>query len=239
MRYGCGLLALLLCLSVASCQKKPEPPRVTGETQYPPQTTLRWAEPVSPLARPAPEQLPAGFVQTASSEREETVSHVMLHFMSAVGINAQKPYDWAALATIFAQSQTSAHYVIDRNGMIYALVPENRAAWHAGKGEWQGDSRYTNRMNQYAIGIELLAIGSQQDMAKYLTAQQYDALRKEDVGFTTAQYLALDRLLADILERNPGITADRQHILGHDEYTARKNDPGELFDWGRLTVIST
>ncbi len=27
---------------------------------------------------------------------------------------------------------------------------------------------------------------------------------------------------------------DREHIIGHSEYSALKTDPGELFDWERV-----
>ena len=30
------------------------------------------------------------------------------------------------------------------------------------------------------------------------------------------------------------IPLDRQHVIGHEEYNPKKNDPGELFDWSRI-----
>ena len=52
-------------------------------------------------------------------------------------------------------------------------------------------------------------------------------------GFTEAQYDALIPLVKDICSRN-GIEADREHIIGHQEYSPAKTDPGSLFDWERL-----
>jgi hypothetical protein len=45
----------------------------------------------------------------------------------------------------------SAHYLIDKSGRIYQLVPDDRAAWHAGFAEWHGEMA----INARSIGIEL------------------------------------------------------------------------------------
>jgi N-acetyl-anhydromuramyl-L-alanine amidase AmpD len=111
-------------------------------------------------------------------------------------------------------------------------VPEQRVAWHAGKGSF-GEEKYENSLNKYSIGIELLAIGSKNDMKQYLTSRQYNSIPKHLIGYTDAQYEALSALISDIIERWD-IPADRQHIIGHDEYNPNKSDPGELFDWERL-----
>lgn len=76
----------------------------------------------------------------------------------------------------------STHYIIDRQGQIYRLIPEERAAWHAGKGTWGQDERYTNRMNQYAIGIELLGMGTQEEMRIYVTEEEYASLNPDWIG---------------------------------------------------------
>ena len=110
---------------------------------------------------------------------------------------------------------------------------EDRVAWHAGKGEWANDEKYTNKMNHYAIGIEIAAIGSQKDMGIYLTEEEYAALDDRFKGFSDAQYDALKLLVEDICARYD-IPADRDHVIGHQDYSPSKNDPGELFDWSRI-----
>ena len=40
-------------------------------------------------------------------------------------------------------------------------------------------------------------------------------------------------LVSDICERN-GIPCDREHIIGHSDYSATRTDPGELFDFGMI-----
>lgn len=168
-----------------------------------------------------------------SLDREIRPMYIMLHFCSAVVIDRKDPYNMALVRDNFIKNGVDTNYIIDRDGTIYCYVPEDRLAYHAGKGSYAGDASLTDNMNRYAIGIELLAIGSQKDMSGYLTADEYAALDPALIGYTDAQYDALKALIADICQRN-NISADKHHILGHDEYTQRKTDPGELFDWERV-----
>ena len=165
--------------------------------------------------------------------REYAPEFVMVHFTSAVVTNREDPYDQAALRALFVENEVSTHYLIRRDGTILCMVPEDRVAWHAGAGEWLGDEKYTNTMNEYAIGIELAAIGSEADMEKYLPAGVYGQLEESQLGFTDAQYDSLRALVTDLCERYR-IPMDRAHVIGHDAYSPEKHDPGELFDWNRL-----
>ncbi len=167
-----------------------------------------------------------------SWEREFPPEFVVIHFTSNVVNDRANPYDMTAIRKIFEDGEVSIHYIIDRGGEVYCYIPEDRAAWHAGRGEW-ADEKYTDNMNRYSIGVELLAVGSSRDMASYLHEWEYDALEPEDIGFTDAQYEALAALVRDICERN-NIPLDRDHIIGHGEYSPTKTDPGELFDWERI-----
>ena len=88
-------------------------------------------------------------------------------------------------------------------------------------------------MNQYAIGIELVGMGSQADMAIYMTKSEYNAIDDSLKGFTPEQYASLKLLVEDICQRND-IPMDREHVIGHQEYAEQKTDPGELFDWTQL-----
>ena len=88
-------------------------------------------------------------------------------------------------------------------------------------------------MNLYSIGIELVGVGSAEDMSLYMTKAEYNKLDKSLLGFTDAQYSALSALVTDICKRN-AIPMDREHIIGHEDYSAQRNDPGDLFDWSRL-----
>jgi len=105
----------------------------------------------------------------------------------------------------------SAHFMIDREGNIYDLVPLPHKAWHAGTSEWDG-KKYCNN---WMIGIELIADNKS--------------------GYTSEQYLALDRLTEE-LRMNYNIPWD--NIVGHEDIApGRKTDPGELFDWDRYRLL--
>ena len=168
-----------------------------------------------------------------SWEREYAPEFIMIHFTSAVVEHPDDPYNMSYIRQTFVDYELSIHYVIDRDGTIYSYIPEDRVAWHAGKGEYAGDEKYTNAMNKYAIGIELLGIGSQRDMAAYLTPDEYAATDESLIGFTDKQYAALRELVSDISERN-FIPLDREHIIGHSDYSKTRTDPGELFDFYRV-----
>jgi N-acetylmuramoyl-L-alanine amidase len=119
----------------------------------------------------------------------------------------------AALARLTdAEAAVSAHYVIDEDGITYALVDEARRAWHAGVSFWAG----ADNLNDRSIGIELVNPGHEFGYRP----------------FPEPQMRALEVLAREIIVRH-GIPAHR--VLGHSDVApTRKQDPGELFDWPRL-----
>ncbi|WP_404444834.1 N-acetylmuramoyl-L-alanine amidase [Sutcliffiella horikoshii] len=170
-----------------------------------------------------------------SRVRAAPITHVMLHFTNNALRAPQDPYNIEEIYSLFEEYEVSAHYLIGREGEIYLLVPEERAAFHAGKGHLLNYQDYHYGLNDYSIGIELLAVGMKEEMLSIMPEDIYDSIKTEDIGYTDSQYEALNQLLEDILKRNPGIKKDREHIIGHDEYApVRKSDPGELFDWEKL-----
>jgi N-acetylmuramoyl-L-alanine amidase len=109
-------------------------------------------------------------------------------------------------------SKVSAHYMIDEDGTVYALVPEDARAWHAGVSYWAG----ARDINARSIGIELVNPGHEFGYR----------------AFPDAQIAALTELVKAILTRHP-IPAWR--LLGHSDVAPmRKDDPGELFPWAKL-----
>lgn len=177
---------------------------------------------------------------TVSRDRMPTapIDTVMLHFCSDVIENPDNPFSVDRIVEIFEQYGVSAHYLIGRDGTVYRFVPEQRVAYHAGKGTVPGKPERTNRLNEFSIGIEMLNVGSAKDMAIFMKPEAYAAFAKnnpEKIGYTDAQYQALNQLLTQIKQRHPAIKHDRQHIIGHDEYAGgRRTDPGELFNWSRI-----
>lgn len=134
---------------------------------------------------------------------------IVLHY---TGMNdCASALDWLCDAA----SKVSAHYLIDEDGTLYALVDEARRAWHAGVASWHGETD----INGCSIGIELVNPG-----------HEFGYRAFPDVQMTT-----LERLCTDLMERHD-ISAAR--VLGHaDVAPARKQDPGELFDWPRLAAL--
>ena len=84
----------------------------------------------------------------------------MIHFMSNVVNNPADPYRIEDAEANFREYEVSSHYVIDRSGTIYRFVPEERAAYHAGKGSLPGYPELDDRLNDHSVGIELLAMGT-------------------------------------------------------------------------------
>jgi N-acetylmuramoyl-L-alanine amidase len=109
--------------------------------------------------------------------------------------------------------RVSVHYVVDEDGKVYNLVPEEHRAWHAGHGSWEGEGD----VNARSIGIEIVNGG-------------------HDFGlpdFTDAQIEAVIALIKDIFTRWPALNPLR--VVGHSDIaTERKADPGEKFPWKRL-----
>ena len=110
-------------------------------------------------------------------------------------------------------AEVSAHYMIDEDGTVYALVDEAHRAWHAGKSFWRGETD----INSASIGIELVNPGHEFGYRP----------------FPNAQIAALNLLLRDIVTRN-GLDP-KTCLLGHSDIAPeRKQDPGELFPWQDL-----
>ena len=112
------------------------------------------------------------------------------------------------------EAAVSAHYTIDRDGTVYAHVPETERAWHAGVSCWAGE----RNVNARSIGIELVNPGHE---FGYLP-------------FADDQIGALVELAHGILKSHP---IPPRRVVGHSDVApARKKDPGEYFPWWRLAA---
>jgi N-acetylmuramoyl-L-alanine amidase len=119
----------------------------------------------------------------------------------------------AALARLTdPAAKVSAHYLVEEDGRVFALVDEARRAWHAGVAFWRG----ATDINGLSVGVELVNPGHEFGYR----------------AFPGAQISAVIDLIADIRSR---WTIPDERILGHSDVApARKSDPGELFAWKRL-----
>jgi N-acetylmuramoyl-L-alanine amidase len=110
------------------------------------------------------------------------------------------------------EPRVSSHYMVEEDGRIFRLVPEERRAWHAGASYWKGQ----RNINGVSIGVEIVNPGHEFGYRP----------------FPDAQIAAVIELIGDIRSRWQ-IGDDR--IVGHaDVAPGRKDDPGELFPWKRI-----
>lgn len=147
-------------------------------------------------------ELPSEF--SADNERDlQSIDTIVIHTM--YNPVSETPYDPLACKQVLDQYGVSSHYLIDRDGTIWQMIPENRQAWHAGISQMPlPDGR--SSVNTFSIGIELIA--------------------NEIDGPGEAQYHSLAILIGNIYTRMP-ITS----IVGHNDIAPeRKSDPWK-FNW--------
>ena len=141
--------------------------------------------------------------------RKSGISMIVLHYTGMADAEA-------AIARLCdPEARVSCHYLVDEDGRILRMVAEEQRAWHAGKSYWRG----TQELNDCSVGIELVNPGHDLDYRP----------------FTEPQMEALLPLLAGIVERHK---VEPANVVGHSDIApARKQDPGELFDWARLARL--
>ncbi|WP_374990366.1 N-acetylmuramoyl-L-alanine amidase [Sphingosinicella sp. LHD-64] len=142
-------------------------------------------------------------------ERDRPISVIVLHYTGMESAEA------AIERLCDPEARVSCHYLVDEDGRVLRMVPEDKCAWHAGKSYWRG----VTALNGCSIGIEIVNPGHEFGYRP----------------FPEAQIEALIPLVSDIKDRH-GVT--RGNIVGHSDIApARKQDPGELFPWGRLARL--
>ncbi len=123
--------------------------------------------------------------------------------------------DFATSLQALTHGDVSSHYLVDRDGSIYGLVPESRRAWHAGPSYWEG----TTPLNPSSIGIEVVSVPKGMPEGT-------------EAPFPEPQIAAVRDLIADIAKRHH-IRPNR--IVGHGEVQPEgRTDPGRLFPWSSL-----
>jgi len=142
-------------------------------------------------------------------ERDSPISMIVLHYtgMEDAASAIERLRD--------PEAKVSCHYLVDEDGKILRMVPEERRAWHAGVSYWRG----ITGVNACSIGIEIVNPG-------------------HDWGyrdFPEPQIEALVPLVADIKQR---YHITRGNVVGHSDVSpARRRDPGELFPWAHLAKL--
>ncbi|HET9428781.1 MAG TPA: N-acetylmuramoyl-L-alanine amidase [Allosphingosinicella sp.] len=139
-------------------------------------------------------------------ERDQPVSLAVLHY------TGMKSGEEALERLRDPDANVSCHYLIMEDGRVVRMVPEEKRAWHAGQSYWRG----MHNVNGASIGIEIVNPGHEFGYRP----------------FTPEQMSSLVPLLAGIVERHQ---IPRANVVGHSDVApARKQDPGELFDWALL-----
>ncbi len=137
----------------------------------------------------------------------------------------------------------SVHYILDKNGDLYYLIPENEISWHAGccknknyntitkewlsgccqeltyEGEIICKKRFTfcrEGINSMSIGIEIVNTGKPGD------------------PITTEQYNTLNQILPYLTEKL-NLQYNDNTIIAHYEVTNNKNDPIN-FVWNKINL---
>lgn len=153
--------------------------------------------PKAPLQRPSPNH---------DVRRAEPVDMLVLHY---TGMRSGAE---ALSRLLDPEAQVSAHYVVEEDGTVHALVPEGRRAWHAGRSWWRGEADCNSR----SIGIEIVNPGHEFGYRPF-PERQIDAVIRLSLG---------------VLARHP---IPARNVVGHSDIApTRKQDPGELFPWPRL-----
>lgn len=112
-------------------------------------------------------------------------------------------FELPCILDLYKKHEVAAHYIIDRNGIIYKMVNEEQVAYHGGRGELPDNN---NQINTRSIGVELIN-----------TKSSY---------YTNIQYLSLIELWLTIKAKYT-----IKFITGHAETAPiRKTDPWN-FDW--------
>lgn len=124
--------------------------------------------------------------------------------------------DRASSLKTLTEQQVSAHYMVtdDAKPVIYNLVDETNAAWHAGNSSWKN---YT-QLNNSSIGIEIVNPGWKDTPNGRVYAP-----------FPQSQIDAIIPLVRDIVTRHH---IAPENVLGHSDIAPlRKQDPGPMFPW--------
>lgn len=143
-------------------------------------------------------------------DRKLPVSMLVLHYTGMQ--SGPEAIDWLANA----ESGVSAHYVVAEDGQIVHMVREEQRAHHAGLSYWRG----ITDVNSASIGIEIINPGHEWGYRP----------------FPEEQMDAVTLLTSEIVKT---YSIEPRNVIGHSDIApARKQDPGELFDWERLARLN-
>ena len=140
-------------------------------------------------------------IELESKPRDVPVTHLVIHSF------VETPEQMLDNLRLYG---LSVHYMIDAQGQMQQLVPEDRMAWHAGPSFWAG----VQGLNKTSIGIEL----EHSDMGQ--------------TDFPKVQIDALVQLAKDIIIRHH---IRPENVVAHSDIAPEgKMDPGRGFPWHQM-----
>lgn len=193
--YPLGLAWLLISAGIVGCST-PDRPQVKLPPPAQPKFTGLSIE-------QGPDSLGA-------EPRKEPVTCLILHHTAG-----SLPSSLDILQGKDPKHKVGVHYLVtdEPKPRVIRMVPENLAAYHAGKSAW---GNLTN-LNQHSIGIEII---------------NYDG---NVYPYSEAQADVIFALCAEIIERHQ---IRPWNVLGHSDIAiGRKVDPGLRFPWAKLASL--
>ncbi len=142
--------------------------------------------------------------------RKETVSCLVLHHTAG-----SLPSSLEILQGKDPKHKVGVHYIVtdEPKPRVIRMVPENLAAYHAGKSAW---GKF-NGLNQHSIGIEII---------------NYDG---NVYPYSEAQAAIIFALCDEIIRRHD---IRPWNVLAHSDIAiGRKVDPGSKFPWAKLAAL--
>ncbi len=165
-----------------------------------------WLREVPPVVSTRPALPVMDLPSPNHDERHSAVDMLILHYtgMKTAQAALDRLRDPAAAV--------SSHYVVDEDGTVFQLVPEDRRAWHAGVSHWRGHAA----LNARSVGIEIVNPGHEWGYR----------------DFPVLQLAAVCDLCLLVSARH---AIPARNVVAHSDVAPdRKEDPGERFDWRAL-----
>lgn len=149
------------------------------------------------------------FIEAVSpnfNERTVPPDIIVLHY------TGMKTGEEALARLCDAEAKVSSHYLVEEDGRVFRLVPEERRAWHAGVSFWKGETDINGR----SIGIEIVNPG-------------------HEFGYRPFPEAQIDAVISLLTDTRSRWQVEDGRIIGHSDIAPeRKIDPGELFPWKTL-----
>ncbi len=110
--------------------------------------------------------------------------------------------------TLMGGGKVSSHFYVRKSGYIVRMVPDNNAAWHAGRSSFKGISN-GGSLNSESLGIEI------------------ESKNRGSGDYTKAQIEAVAEIVNTWQEK---YNISDEYVTGHAGITGRKSDP-KGFPW--------